>query len=81
MREGIGKIRISSNLKINIDGLHCHKIEFFLSFASERNMEPPNLDFFGFELENFVVMFIVYRMGLAGKLVNYRNSTAVKYFR
>ena len=52
-----------------------------MSFASERNMEPPNLDFFDFGLENFVVMFMVYRMGLVGKLVNYGNSTAVKYFR
>ena len=52
-----------------------------MSFASERNMEPPNLDFSDFGLENFVVMFMVYRMGLVGKLVNYGNSTAVKYFR
>ena len=29
MRGGIAKIRISSNLKINIDCLHCDKIEFF----------------------------------------------------
>ena len=81
IRRGIEQIRIFSNLKINIDCLNCHKIEFFVSFASERNMEPPNLDFFDFELENVVLMFMVYRMGLVGKLVNYGSSTAVKYFR
>ena len=53
----------------------------FSSFASERKffyMEPPNLDFFDFEL---VVMFMIYRMRLIGKLIMYGNSTAVKYFR
>ena len=44
-------------------------------------MESPNLDFFDFELENFVVMLMVYRMGLIVKLVNYGNSAAVEYFR
>ena len=33
-------------------------------------MESPNLDFFDFELENFVVMLMVYRSVLFGKLVN-----------
>jgi len=44
-------------------------------------MEPPNLDFFGLGLENLFLMFMVYRMGLVGKLFTYFNSKAVKYFR
>jgi len=57
------------------------KSNSYLSFSSERNMEPLNLDFFDFELEYFVIMLMVYQMGLVGKLVNYGNSAAVKYFR
>ena len=57
------------------------KSNSFALFASERNMEPPNLDFFDLGLENLFLMFMVYRLGLAGKLFSYVNSTAVKYFR
>ena len=52
-----------------------------MSFASERNMEPPNLDFSDFGLENFVVMFMVYRLGLVGRFFGYVISKAGKYFR
>ena len=57
------------------------KSNSFVSFASERNMKPPNLDFFDFELENFVVMLMVYRMGLKGQSFSNVISTDVKYFR
>ena len=52
-----------------------------MSFASERNMEPPNLDFSDFGLENFVVMFMIYRLGLVGRFFSYVISKAGKYFR
>ena len=85
MGGGIAQIRISSNLKINIYCLHGHKIEFFCvicnaNFPSERNMESPNLDFFDFGLD-FILMFMIYRMGLFGQFLSFVNSTAVKYVR
>ena len=47
------------------------KSNSFVSFASERNMEPPNLDFFGLGLENLFLMLMVYRMGKVETLFSY----------
>ena len=57
------------------------KSNSFALFASERNMEPPNLDFFDLGLENLFLMFMVYIKGLVGKFIRYVNSSAVKNYR
>ena len=47
-------------------GLFVIKSNSVALFASERNMESPNLDFFGLGLKNLFLMLMVYRMGLVG---------------
>ena len=44
-------------------------------------MDPPNLDFLDFSFENLILLFMVFKMRLAGKFISYINSVAVKYFR
>ena len=40
-------------------------------------MDPPNLDFFDLELENLILLVMVYRIGLVGKLI----TATAKYLR
>ena len=42
-------------------------------------MDQPNLDFFDFGLENFVVIVMVCRMGLVGKFFSYVIYIREKY--
>ena len=53
----------------------------FLSSASKRNMQPPNLEFLRFEFEDLVFLFFLYQVGLIGRFMSHTKSFALKYYR
>ena len=53
----------------------------FWSSASQRNMQPPNLEFLRFEFEDLVFLFFLYQIGLIGRFKSHTKSFALKYYR